>query len=277
MARILKNRVTAMMTHATATSRSPCGSKPRISPRARGGGLMSSPRRRAWLLGVPVLLLSWIGTPQAAEQIQDLDGIRQAVESFVAAQTPPAPGTRTIEVGNLDSRLRLQACEQGIQTFFPPGARTGDNRTVGVSCPGPKPWTLYVSVHISYRGDVLVAARGLARGTVIGASDVIIQECNLRGGPFGYLTQAEQALGKRTTRPVRPGAPIAEGILEEIPLVTRGQKVWLVAESPYLQVRMIGTALQDGAVGDRVRVENSSSQRVVEGTVAEDGIIHISL
>jgi flagella basal body P-ring formation protein FlgA len=240
----------------------------------------SKPRRSlVWWgrIGLAVLLAASLGTGAASDEIQDLDAIRQAVESFVATQTPPGPGTRTIEVDNLDSRLRLQACTAGMQTSFPPGGRSGGNRTVGVSCPGPKPWTIYVSVRISYRGDVLVAARSLPRGSAVGASDLVVQERDLQGGPFGYLTQTEQAVGMRTTRAVRAGMPIAEGILEEVPVVTRGQKVWMVAESANLKVRMVGTALQDGAVGDRVRVENASSKKVVEGIVAQNGIVRISL
>ena len=62
-------------------------------------------------------------------------------------------------VSNLDSRLRLAACGEGLQTFFAPGSRVGSRRTVGVSCQTPKPWTVYVSAQIAYRGEVLVAAR----------------------------------------------------------------------------------------------------------------------
>jgi flagella basal body P-ring formation protein FlgA len=247
-------------------------------PDVAGRGHQPRARRSLWAMLAAAALVSPLAVASDPQQdIQDLETVRQAVESFVAAQTPDAPGTRTITVDNLDSRLRLQACAEPIQTFFPPGARTGVNRTVGASCTSPKPWTIYVSVHISYRGNVVVAAHSLSRGAVIGASDIMIQARNLQSEPFGYLTQGEQVVGMRTLRPIRAGAPIARSLVEEVPVVTRGQKVWLIAESPHLQVRMTGTALQDGAVGDRVRVQNRSSRKIVEGIVAQDGAIRISL
>jgi flagella basal body P-ring formation protein FlgA len=209
--------------------------------------------------------------------IQDLDSVRSAVESFVAAQTGDTRGERSISVGNLDTRLRLRACGDRLEVFFPPGSRTGRNRTVGVDCSGPKPWTIYVSVTIRYRGEVLVAARALPRGAVIGHADVVVEERELDDGAFGYLADPDGALGRRTTRPLRAGSPIPEGALEDVPTVLRGQSVWIIAQSPYLMVRMVGTALQDGAPGDRIQVENPRSKKVVEGVVDEEGVVRIRL
>lgn len=227
----------------------------------------------------PVLLaLAWACPPAAnAEEIQDLDGVRVAVESFVASQSTADLGERTIEVSNLDTRLRLAACGEGLRTFFAPGSRTGSRRTVGVSCQTPKPWTIYVAVRIVYRGEVLVAARALPRGAVISAADLVIEERDLEAGPTGYLTDPYLAVGKRTARPVRLGMPLTSGLLEEVQVIQRGQRVWLLAEAGRLSVRMAGTALQSGAPGDRIRVQNSASSKVIDGVVGDDGIVRIGL
>jgi len=87
---------------------------------------------------------------EVAAEIQDLESIRQAVRSFFAAQVPSTRGERSITVTNVDERLRLRACEQSLVAFFPPGSRAGQNRTVGISCAGPKRWTIYVSVRVRY-------------------------------------------------------------------------------------------------------------------------------
>jgi len=239
-------------------------------------------RRRHRLRGLArfalVGLVGFAGPAAAGPNVQDIDAIRKAAESFVTAEIPPTPGTtRTIQVENLDPRLRLHACPEDLETFFPPGVRGGANRTVGVRCQGPKPWTVYVTARISYRGRVLVAARGLPRGTVVQASDLVVQERGLQGGPLDYLTQAQQAVGMRTTSALRPGTLIKQGRLEEVPVVARGQRVWLIAQSSNLRVRTVGTALQDGTVGALIRVENTSSGKIVEGVVARQGIVRISL
>jgi flagellar basal body P-ring formation protein FlgA len=227
-------------------------------------------------LFIALLALSF-PAPAAEEKIQDLDGIRLAVESFVATETPDQRGERNITVGNLDSRLRLAACGEGLRTFFAPGSRVGSRRTVGVSCQTPKPWTVYVSAQIAYRGEVLVAARALPRGALLSAGDLILEERDLDGGPSGYLTEPGQALGKRTTRPLRLGLPVTSGLLEDVQVVERGQRVWLVAESRSLSVRMAGTALEHGAPGDLIRVQNNESRKVVQGLVGDDGVVRVGL
>lgn len=229
------------------------------------------------LLGSLLALALAFPAPASAEEIQELDGIRMAVESYVAAQTPAGRGERTIEVSNLDSRLRLTPCDEGLRTFFAPGSRVGSRRTVGVSCQTPKPWTVYVSVRIIYRGEVLVAARALPRGAVIAAADLVIEERDLEDGPSGYLTDHYEAVGKRTNRPLRLGLPVTSGLLEDVQVIERGQRVWLVAESHYLSVRMVGTALENGAPGDRIRVQNNDSSKVIQGVIGDDGVIRVGL
>ena len=49
-----------------------------------------------------------------------------------------------IDVKALDHRLSLSPCGSALQTFDPPGGISLGRTTVGVSCPQPKPWTLYV-------------------------------------------------------------------------------------------------------------------------------------
>ena len=239
-----------------------------------GIGCFLCARYNAVLTAILALILC--GSSQA-DQLQDLDGIRVAVESFVAAQIPEGSGERSIEVTSLDSRLRLTACEEGLQTFFAPGSRLGSRRTVGVNCAAPRQWTIYVSVRVIYRGEVLVAARSMSRGTELEPRDLVFEVRDLEQGPSGYLTDPFQAVGKRLKRPLRLGSPVTDSVLEEIQLVERGQRVWLVVESGRLSVRLMGTALEAGAPGDRIRVQNDESERIVQGVVGDDGLVRVAM
>jgi flagella basal body P-ring formation protein FlgA len=104
-----------------------------------------------------------------------------------------------------------------------------------------------------------------------------MEERNLDESPSGYLTDPQEALGKRTTRPLLLGLPITSPVLEQVQVVARGQRVSLVVESPYLSVRSAGTALEDGAPGDHIRVQNSESKKIVEGVVGDDGVVRVRL
>ena len=55
----------------------------------------------------------------------------------------------------------------------------------------------------------------------------------------------------------------------------RGQQVTLIAANGSVQIRAQGQALTEGAAYDRVRVQNVSSLKVVEGVVESDGNVRV--
>jgi flagella basal body P-ring formation protein FlgA len=57
--------------------------------------------------------------------------------------------------------------------------------------------------------------------------------------------------------------------------VQRGQTVTLIADVGGLSVRMSGRALSDGLINQRIRVENLSSGKVVEGIARSEQVVEI--
>jgi flagella basal body P-ring formation protein FlgA len=57
--------------------------------------------------------------------------------------------------------------------------------------------------------------------------------------------------------------------------VQRGQTVTLVADTGGMSVRMAGRALGDAMVNQRVRVQNLSSGKVVEGIARSEQVVEI--
>ena len=55
----------------------------------------------------------------------------------------------------------------------------------------------------------------------------------------------------------------------------RGQSVTLVADVGGMSVRMAGKVLSDGMVNQRVRVQNLSSGRIVEGIARSEQVVEI--
>jgi flagella basal body P-ring formation protein FlgA len=57
--------------------------------------------------------------------------------------------------------------------------------------------------------------------------------------------------------------------------VQRGQSVTLVADVGGMSVRMAGKALSDGLINQRVRVQNTSSGKIVEGIARSEQVVEI--
>jgi flagella basal body P-ring formation protein FlgA len=94
---------------------------------------------------------------------------------------------------------------------------------------------------------------------------------------YGYFTNTKDAIGKITKRSFQPNELINPALLEAPKLVRRGERVTVVAEIDGIEVRMKGKALTDGASGDRVRVKNVSSKKIVEGTVIGANMVKVTI
>lgn len=209
--------------------------------------------------------------------IEKLENIRAVVSQFAAREIGGADANIQIKVGRLDPRLRLAACGEPLTAYFSPGSSTIGHTTVGVRCDGPKPWSLFVPLHIDRQIRVAVAVDQFPRGHVIAAQDITFKlrsSAKLNGG---YFAPNEQLIGKVTTRPIARGTHYAQNMVKALRIVRRGEQVVLALQTGSIAVRVAGLALRDGTRGERIPVRNLSSKRIIEGTVHEPGLVLVGV
>lgn len=232
---------------------------------------------------LPALVASLLATllpaadAAAGQAWQDNDDIRAAAESYLRDRVGKRAGRTTVEAGALDPRHRLPLCDQPLRTFMRRGTEIGPRTIVGVSCDAEKSWTLYVPVNVFVTSEVLVAARTLPRGHLLTAGDLSRDERDVSRMHSGYLTDIRELAGQRLKHQVIAGRPITPAMIEADRIVTRGQTVTLVAAGPGINVTMTGKALSDGALNQRIRVENLNSGRTIEGIVRSREQVEILL
>ena len=227
-----------------------------------------------------LMLISLLGTSYSslAEPVQDYQShssIITAVLNFLEQNTDNQYPNTQIKLGHLDKRLKLQACTQPLQTYLAPGAKAVGKTTVGVRCEGTRSWALYVPATINIFSTVYKTAHGLPRGHIIRDRDIEQTEHNLAQLNYGYFTDKSKLIGMQTRRRLSQGRVITPNQVKPPLLIKRGEQVALVSRSGLFTVRMNGKAMMDGAYGDRIRVKNSSSSRIIEGKVSQSGVVMI--
>ena len=228
-------------------------------------------KRHYW----PILLLVWSLAAVSAteEQTQPHESILAAAEQHVLNDFDQENQQINVAAGRLDSRLRLAACGQELDTFMPHGRKNASRVTVGVRCNDTGGWTLYVPVTLSLMKEIAVANRELPRGTILTSADFKIEKRDVARLHRGYIEHPQQAIGKKLKRRLRADAVLTPGQLIIQHAVKKGSQVVIVAQIGGLQVRMNGKALSNGAVGERIKVENNSSNRQIEATVIDSGVV----
>ena len=211
-------------------------------------------------------------TAGAVQAVQSLAAINTAVSDHVKANIEAGDDVEIV-IGRLDPRLRLPVCEQPLDTRFAHGQRAAGPQSIEVRCPGNKPWSLYVSVEITRFADVVVAARPIARASLISENDLMHERRKLPATSVNYVTDAARIIGQIAARFIPVGQVIRLNHVERPRLVKRGDRVILTSGDESIDVRVSGTALEDGAAGEQVSVRNASSERIIEGTVSGNGVV----
>jgi flagella basal body P-ring formation protein FlgA len=211
-------------------------------------------------------------------EIQSRASILSSAETYLQTTVQDQHSGRIkVTMGNLDPRLRLTRCAQGLQVFQPSGARNSGRTSVGVRCPDASGWTIYVPAEISVFAKALVATRPLARGAGLTPGDVTLVETDVSKLGHGYLETPADIDGLVTRRPVAAGTVLTSAMIKAPLLVKRGDRVRLVSGEGPIQVEMLGEAIEAAARGDRVRVRALDSKRVVEGWVVSASVVKMTL
>jgi flagella basal body P-ring formation protein FlgA len=218
-----------------------------------------------------ITLDAWAGP------LQSLNSIEHAAYEYAIEKTQSAYDLPQIVMGDLDSRLRLQACEAPLVAFTNKQRVGLGNQTIGVKCPSEKPWTVYVPIKVKLLKPVVVTAKALSARHILKAADVVVKQVDVGDLRQGYLSDAALVVGQQLKYGMAMGTVIGQNAVKPEKIVRRGEMITLIAVAGGMRVKMNGTALSDASLGQRIRVKNSSSKRVIVGVVDGPGIVRVSL
>ncbi|HCG6159992.1 flagellar basal body P-ring formation chaperone FlgA [Vibrio parahaemolyticus] len=212
-------------------------------------------------IGILLSMFSFFVHSATDNQIEQ---IKLAAEQHILATVEqPAGGELTVNAADIDSRIKATDCPEPLDTSASSTSSTRSNINVLVECPADD-WKVYVPVRVSSSVPMIVATRQLGRGEIISASDVTTSMIELQRFRKDGFSSFEQVVGAKLKRSVRLGDVVERN---DVCVVCRNEKVTIKAVKSGMTITTQGTALQDGATGDQVRVKNDKSQRIIEGIV----------
>jgi len=133
--------------------------------------------------------------------------------------------------------------------------------------------TFYRRAILYYRvkvyDTVLVTTRDLKPDETIGAADVKLAEIAVDDAATPYLHKADEIAGRVPARFLSAGKPVTESVLQNALVIESNAPVTLLSDYNGIRVTAEGIALQRGRVGDRIRVKNARSGKMLLGTVVD--------
>lgn len=221
-----------------------------------------------------LLLFSLAAPLWAADNAQQShQSIREAAVAHVEAHRAQFLGHIDVTALPLDRRLRLQRCDQALDTYNSPNGLKPGRSVVGVRCDGSQPWKIYVPVKIAVMQTVVVSKRPLSKGQQIIADDLSVIERDVSRLHKRYFTRPDALLGMRSKRQIAAGKILTANMLAANQLIKRGGLVEILSRQGSLEVRMKGKALESAGQGQTVSVKNLSSGKTISGLVIGPGIV----
>jgi flagella basal body P-ring formation protein FlgA len=191
----------------------------------------------------------------------------------------------------LDGRVQLQSCDRPLQMDTPFASR----ETVRVRCLGSPNWQLYLRVVLkpgvapglssqnapapsnasptpssatAASRRVVVATQALRAGSLASRDLLREIEVPVQGLDPQALTSIKDVENSELVRDVVPGVPIRSYDIRRAVVVKQGQSVMLtVGQGNGFSITARVEAMQDGKIGDQIRLKNPDSGRLLTGIV----------
>jgi flagella basal body P-ring formation protein FlgA len=184
------------------------------------------------------------------------------VEVVLRSFTPPMLSDGTVDLVVLKP---TRGVTPGLRRFL-----------VAIQVNGREEARLWVDSEVQVFENVVVTSQPLAHYESVTPDKVRLERRNLGDLPLQPLTSLDTLAGRQVSRPIEVNQVVTASMMELPRVIRRGSVVTLVYESVGLHVETPGRATEPGRVGDRIRVENPSSGKVLEGQILDDRRVRVN-
>jgi flagella basal body P-ring formation protein FlgA len=156
------------------------------------------------------------------------------------------------------------------------GARTGRRSfRVGLFINGQFLKTINVVGEVKAQATVTTPVRWIKPNEVVVEEDITAMTVDVPSLTHDFILNQDDVIGKQVLRPLPPRKPIRKIMLDDPPIVHKGDRVMIEVRKGGLLVQAVGLAKAAGKSGDTILVQNKNSGREVFGTILSAGLVEV--
>ena len=237
-----------------------------VALRVRNAGLTD----REVLLQGPATVLATTSYREIAPE-----EIVRSLRAHVLAEMPWKPELTEIDIPMPRDALIIPDADYEIQwRANPQYDYVGQGTFRGaVMLDGSERQAVLCRARIEAYGDMVVAARDIARRNMVTEADLTMRKQRLSQLPRGAITCKSDALGLLTRKTFFQGQALTRHGLEPPTVVKRNQEVTVEMRHGAVWVQSRALALNNGRPGDMIRFSNPETKQQFQGYVREDGTV----
>jgi flagella basal body P-ring formation protein FlgA len=226
----------------------------------------------AWAIASTSAHAAPIRERDVVEYVSEQAALRFQAKRSDVKVTWEGPRLASLAGGDLDS--------SEVTLFLDPDTRIGGKSAIPLQLmkDGKRYKTIFPRLEIMVLREVMVAVNGVARGAALSEGDVQLTKRALHTLPGTPILGGPEVLkGAVAKRYVAKGTVLVEGAFDLPPLVRSGSMVSVKVVSGGLTIIASGQAVNDGALGQLVRVVNLDTRKDFAARVVGENRVEIHL
>lgn len=203
-----------------------------------------------------------------------------AAELLVALAGQGVGGDCQVELANRETQIVVPVGVElkiGVRDVYYDERYKRFTATVEVPANSPSATRLRVTGRVFQTIDIPVLNRQVTRGDVITAQDITWIKMREDAVRRDAAIDPSQIVGMTPRQSVRGGQMVSTSELQKPIAVARGALVTMVLKYGAMSLSTQGHAVEQGSVGDLIRVINSHSNLTVEGRIEGQNVVSISM
>ena len=233
---------------------------------------------KLFLIGIFFLIFPLQAVLASESLYQEHQGIKKQAHDFVMSNLDQTAKQYSVRVNDVDYRLKLRWCKAPLSITATRTPLTPGKNTLNIRCPTiATPWKIFTTVNIRLFDRALVAKKPLKRGQLVKEEDVDIQQIEVKNSHFSYLLDHERGLviNHVLKRNLNRGDLFKRLHLKKQTLINKGDRVTIVVKQPGFQISMEGIALNEGGVGEKIKLKNIKTKKIIQGIVVNKQLVQV--
>ncbi len=228
------------------------------------------------------LMLAWIGinikTLKSAQDISfyTVEDFKNLFLDNIKRELTWINGTLTIENFRVEPENLKIPKSAYYKTKFISNPRLGANNLLVTFFSGKNVEVVRLWGYVEVYHPVVVTKRPISNKSILTEEDMALEIRPLSKLPQDIVLDIKSLIGKQLKTSLKAGTVLRTCYIEDPIIVKNNSLVEIIAKNEKLIVRTKGKALQNGRIGEMIKVQNLSSKKVIVGKVVSASEVEVN-
>jgi flagella basal body P-ring formation protein FlgA len=215
-------------------------------------------------------------TVSTACQEKKVGEFRDLIEKYLGDSVKWLPEDYSVSVRNTDEKWKclkgpIDVSVSGLLTKYPKG-----NVNLKLAArQNSKIYSIPVVCCVTVVTPVVTAKTTIPRGTLLTSGNCAVERkdiTNFAGYPFSSLSQLNEVIANRT---IGPETILQEKLTTHMPIIGKDEQVYVIIDRGVVRVSIIMRAREQGALGDKIWVENELTHKLLKTKIIGKGKVEL--